>query len=160
MQTLDRLSKLVGAASTAASAVGDAVRRAETLRFPMPEGSAFYLHAEHADLTVTRYLAPAPIIGEDAASTRLVTLEARWQPPFAWRVVSERDEAGVYVVALRRRALRMVGMPSGGLLTMRLMLSAPRGVPVILRLEHVRLTVDEVSGVIEMPADGTLISRY
>jgi hypothetical protein len=138
MQTLDRLIKLAGAASSAVSAVGNAVQRAETLRFPLQAGAAFYLHAERAIVSVSR--------GDDP----YVRVEARWQPPFAWRIVFEHDDAGIYVVALRRRAAHLVKGVAGGLLTMRLDVLAHHDTPIILRLDSARLTVDQVNGTLEL----------
>jgi hypothetical protein len=142
MQTLDRLIKLAGAASSAVSAIGNAVQRAETLRFPLPPGAAFYLHAERATVSVSR--------GDDP----YVRVEARWQPPFAWHIVCEHDDDGVYVVALRRRAARLVRGAAGGLLTMRLDVLAHHDTPIILRLDSARLTVDQVSGMLELTPQG------
>jgi hypothetical protein len=142
MQTLDRLIKLAGAASSAVGAVGNAVQRAETLRFPLHPGTAFYLHAERAVVSIARGADP------------FVRVEARWQPPFAWRVVFEQDDAGIYVVALRNRAAHLMKGIAGGLLTMRLDVLAHHDTPVILRLDSARLTVDQISGMLELTPDG------
>lgn len=147
MQTLDRLIKLAGAASSAVGAVGNAVQRAETLRFPLHPGTAFYLHAERAVVSVARSADP------------FVRVEARWQPPFAWRVVFEQDDAGIYVVALRNRAAHLMKGIAGSLLTMRLDVLAHHDTPVILRLESARLTVDDVSGMFELTPDGLRTGR-
>ncbi|PJF28047.1 MAG: hypothetical protein CUN53_01770 [Phototrophicales bacterium] len=147
MQTLDRLIKLAGAASSAVGAVGNAVQRVETLRFPLHPGTAFYLHAERAVVSIARGADPS------------VRVEARWQPPFAWRVVFEQDDAGIYVVALRSRAAHLVKSIAGGLLTMRLDVLTHHAAPIILRLDSVRLTVDEVSGMLELTPDGLRAGR-
>ncbi|MDZ4765433.1 MAG: hypothetical protein SGI73_12850 [Chloroflexota bacterium] len=150
MQTLDRLSKLVGVASSAASAVTDAVRRGEQLRFTVSAGAALYLHAEHADVSVTRTAATS------ANAPLTITIDARWQPPFAWRLVTEQDDAGIYIVAMRHRVAKWMGSVTGGLTTMRLDVSAPLGVAILLRLEGARVTLDNMSGVIELPPNGNV----
>jgi hypothetical protein len=149
MQTLDRLSKLVGAATSAASTLQTAVRHDETARFTVRAGVALYLHAERAAIVVTRAAAPST-----AADGLSVLVSARWQPPFAWRLVTEQDDAGVYVVAMRHRVAKWFSGVASGLTTMHLTVSAPPAVPILLRLEGARLTLDDVSGVIELPPNG------
>lgn len=147
MQSLDRLSKVVGVASSAASAVNEAVRKSEQRRFTVQAGVAVYLHVERAEVSVTR----TPIVSGDSMT---VSIDARWHPPFAWRLVTDQDSAGVYIVAIRHRVVKWMSTVAGGLTTMRLEVSAPQGVAIMLRLENAKVTLDDLTGVIELPPDG------
>jgi hypothetical protein len=157
MQTLDRLTRLMGSASQAANTLGGTLggllRKTETRHFIVGMDAAFYLHTEYAEVDVQRVEVTA------SSSARLVIVDARWQPPMAWRVVSEQDDAGVYFVAVRHKMTSWVsGISSalGAWASLRLSVTAPPGVPLILRLHHTRLVLDDISGVIELPPDGTI----
>ncbi len=126
---VERLNQL----ASAAGVVADLTRATLVNRFTVTPGAHLYLHTAHADLRITRH---------DSAE---IVITAHIQPPFAWQIVGEQDESGAYYVALRKPLLGVVG--SG-----RFEVLAPYSTPIILRLERVRVTQDDLTGTLDLPA--------
>jgi hypothetical protein len=135
MQHLNTLTQVLNAAS----AVSDLARKTVHYQFAAVGKTTVYTHIDSATLKLIRTTEPQ------------VTLEGTLQPPFAWRLAVEQDEAGIYLVALRKAAV-------GSIATATFALSVPASAHLILRLEHATLALHDASGTIELPAadDGLL----
>ena len=128
MQHLNTLTQLVNAAST----VADFARSAQTYSFNVAASATCYVHADGGEVRIARH---------DLAQ---IVISATLQAPFAWRIAAEQDEAGVYFVALRRPV-------GGGVAGASFVVTVPRDTHLTLKLEHTRLSIDNVTGVIELP---------
>ena len=128
---MQRLAKLTQLAA-AAAAVGDIALKAHTHRFGAPGPLTLYAHLESAEVIVERRVLP------------YLEANVRLQAPFAWRVVFDQDEAGVYVVARRRP---LVGELGGG--TFHLIVRPDTFLH--LRLEGCKLTLIDLHTVMELP---------
>lgn len=135
MQHLNTLTQLVNAAST----VAELTRSAQTYIYGVLAGATCYVHADGGEVRIARHDLPQ------------IVISATLQAPFAWRVAAEQDEVGVYFVALRRPVV-------GGLAGANFVVTVPRDAHLTLRLEHARLAIDNVSGVIELPPQLATIS--
>ncbi len=127
INTLNNLWKLVNAASS----VRDIAQQNKTYQFAVQPGSALYLHLAGVDLHITRW--PHPLM-------RVQTL---LQAGFGWRIATEQDAAGVYIVAMRRN---VVGAMTKG----RFEVSLPHGAQVMMKLERCDLHLQDVSGTHEL----------
>lgn len=125
---LDRLGQL----ATAASAVADITRVTETRRFPVPVKTHLYIHTAHSEVRVSRH------------SLSEIVITAHLQPPFAWKIGAEQDEIGVYFVALRKA---VVGVIAVG----KFEIALPYDAHLVLKLEDVRLVLDQVSDTLDFP---------
>jgi hypothetical protein len=131
MQKLTTLWQIANAASQ----VADMARSSGTYRFGVTGDATFYLHTAGADVHITRWTQP------------LIEVGATLQAPFAWRIETDQDDAGVYFVARRRR---VVGSLAGA--TFRI--SVPPSTHLILKLESSRLSLDHLNGTVELPPAG------
>jgi hypothetical protein len=132
MQHLNTLWQIANTASQ----VAEVVRSAQTFRFNIEDPTqTFYLHTANAEVRIVRW-----------NETR-VEVTAQLQAPFAWRVETDQDEAGVYFVARRRP---VVGSLAGAVFSVQV----PHDMHVALRLEDCRLTLDEINGTVELPPNG------
>jgi hypothetical protein len=127
-QYLDKLSQL----ASAAGVVADLARATLVNRFPIRAGQGVYIHTAHADLHIRR------------AAGDEVTITAVVQPPFAWQIASDHDDTGVVYAALRQPLIGVVG-------SARIEAVVPPGIPIVLRLESVRLTQDDLTGMFDLP---------
>ena len=131
MQHLGTLWNVVNTASH----VVEMARASETFRFPMTGtdgATTVYLHTAHAEVRVTRWDEPQ------------VEITAHLQAPFAWRIETDQDDAGVYFVAHRRP---VVGTLAGAVFH----IHAPRQAYLALKLEEGRLSLDGVTGTYHVP---------
>ena len=128
MQHLNTLTQLVNAASS----VVDLARSSRTYVFNVAGNPTCYVHVSGGEVRVARHDLPQ------------IEIAASIQAPFAWRVAAEQDEAGVYLVALRRPVFGSVGGAS-------FLISVPEHVHLVLRLQRSRLSLEDVNGLIELP---------
>lgn len=125
---LNTLWRVVNAAST----VIDFARQAQTYTFPVNGPITVYLQAEQAEIRVVRWLLPK------------VDVFVQLQAAFGWRIVTDEDADGVYVVA-KRRAL--VGAISRATFT----LSVPHDAYLIFKLSASNLLMTDVNGSLNIP---------
>lgn len=125
---LNTLWRVVSAAST----VIDFARQAQTYTFPVNGPITVYLQAEQAEIRVVRWLLPK------------VDVFVQLQAAFGWRIVTDEDADGVYVVA-KRRAL--VGAISRATFT----LSVPHDAYLIFKLSASNLLMTDVNGSLNIP---------
>jgi hypothetical protein len=135
MQRLEALGRMLSTASSVAETVTDLTRKQQRFQFAVSAGSTFYLDIEHASLSLRRHDQP------------LIVVDLALQAPFAWRVASEQDANGVYIVARRRRLV-------AGLAGASLHVALPAQVYGMFRLAGVSLALDDVSGSFEFQPDG------
>ena len=127
MQHLNTLSQIVSAASS----VMELARSSQTYSFGVMSSVTCYVHVAGGEVRIARHTAP------------LVEIAAQLQAPFGWRIAAEQDAAGVYFVALRRA---LIGAMAGAVFTV----TVPQDAHLVLKLEHARLSLENVDGVLEL----------
>lgn len=133
MEQWNTLRKLAAAAGT----VRDIAFESRTYEFPVPQPLTLYLDAGPAHVTLQRTLEPRIIV------------DIRLQAGFGWRLIHEQDEAGVYIVA-RRRAI------VGPIARAEFMVSVPDNIDTVLKVENGQVTLNDISGMYELPANAWL----
>ncbi|MFQ3566069.1 MAG: hypothetical protein SNJ59_03635 [Aggregatilineales bacterium] len=128
MQHLNTLAQMADAATT----VAELTRRSMTYHFTVGDRSTFYLHTSRAQVTINRH------------AERHIEVKAELKAPFAWRVATDQDAAGVYFVALRRPVV-------GGLAYAHFAIYTPADAHLMLKLDRCRLAMEGVSGVFDLP---------
>lgn len=128
MQKLNSLWQVVNAASEITSLT----RHTQTYYFSTLDPITFYLRAENADVRVMRWALPK------------VEVTATLQASFGWRVATDQDEAGVYVVAKRKAVL---GKMSSGLFS----IVVPEDAYLVLKLDDGRVSLEHVTGTLQVP---------
>lgn len=128
MQHLNTLWQAVNAAST----VTDLARQSQTFYFGVHRPVTFYLQAEGAEVKITRWTQPK------------IEVVALLQAPFGWRLATDQDDAGVYVVAKRRPVV-------GGLARATFSILVPTETYLMLKLVDGRVTLDHVDGELHVP---------
>jgi hypothetical protein len=134
---MQRLNTLWQIANTAAQ-IADLARSSQVYRFNVESSATFYLHTASAEVSVTRWAEP------------VIEVEAVLQAPFGWRVESDQDDAGVYFVARRRAVV-------GGIAGATFRVHVPETAYLVLKLDSVRLSLESVSGSIELPPGSSQI---
>ena len=128
MQHLNTLAQIVNAAST----VAELTRSAQTYRFGVGSSPTCYLHLKGGEVRINRSDQP------------LIEITSRLQAPFGWRIAAEQDDAGVYFVALRRPVV-------GAMASAVFYVTVPLDAYLVLKLDHTRLSLDNLTGVLELP---------
>jgi hypothetical protein len=128
MKQLETLWQVVNAAST----VRHLTVSAQTYRFPVTKPLTFYLQSEQVAVRVLRWTQP------------LIEVTIRLQAAFGWRVVTDQDDAGVYVVAKRRA---VVGSLASGSFD----ISVPQDTYLVLKLTNGSLHLDNLNGTLNIP---------
>ncbi|MEO8607069.1 MAG: hypothetical protein ABI690_04275 [Chloroflexota bacterium] len=128
MQHLNTLWQAVNVASS----VTELARQSQTFHFNVNGAVTFYLQAESAEVRVTRWNEPK------------IEVMAQVQAAFGWRMETDQDEAGVYVVARRRL---VVGTLSSAVFSV----LVPQSAYLILKLSDGRVTLNHVDGTIQVP---------
>ena len=126
-----RLNTLWQAVSMATD-LREITRDRRTYMFHVPESITFFLRAENADVRIMRWDVPR------------VEVRTLLEGAFGWRVATDQDEAGVYVVAHRRR---LVGDFSSALFDV----VVPREMHLVLKLDDGRVTMEHVNGILHVP---------
>ncbi|MFZ4815877.1 MAG: hypothetical protein ACOYL5_15180 [Phototrophicaceae bacterium] len=127
MQHLSQLSRLVDAAAV----INDLTRRKQTYTLPAMGTITFYAHTEATALRVVRWSKPQVEI----------TLEVR--PPLAWRVATDYDENGVYLVVVKR-------LDVGRFARATAVIFLPEDTHLMLRMKQGLLTLDHINGTLEI----------
>lgn len=132
MQHLNTLTQVANAASSLA----ELTRKSTTYHFNVVGDTMFYLDVSQAEVRVLRHRVP------------VIEVSMMLQAPFAWRVGSDQDEAGVYIVAKRRPVV-------GGLAGAVFSIVVPDNAHLVLKLERCRLCLEAVDGTFQIPSVGT-----
>lgn len=128
MQHLGKMWQLVNAAG----AVRDLTRHTKTYFFATPQPITFYLQTEEAVIQINRWARP------------MVEVTVKLQGSFGWRVLTDQDEVGVYMVAKRRA---VVGSFSSALFEAYL----PYTANVILQTQNCDLQINNLNGELQLP---------
>ncbi len=131
MQRLNTLWQAVNAAST----VTELARQSQTYHFGIHRPSTFYLQAESAEVKIIRWREPK------------IEVTAQLQAPFGWRLETDQDEAGVYVVARKRPVV-------GGLSRASFTVFVPQETYLILKLLDGRVIMEHIEGDLHIPPPG------
>jgi len=129
MQHLNTLWQAVNVASS----VTELARQTQTFHFSVSGAVTLYLQAESAEVRVTRWVEPK------------IEVTAQLQAAFGWRLATDQDEAGVYVVARRRL---VVGTLSSAVFS----LLVPKDTYLIFKLTDGRVVLNHVDGTLHVPA--------
>lgn len=133
VQHLDTLWKMVSAAST----VRDLAQEARSYEFFVPTPGTFYLHAEQATVRIARWQHPK------------ISVRVSLQAGFGWRLKTDQDEAGVYLVAKRRAVV-------GSMARSNFEVMVPQQTYLVLRLEPGGVLLDNVQGTLHIsPPDSS-----
>ena len=116
----------------AASTVADYTRKSQTYTFPVNGAVTVYLQAEQSEIRLVRWEQPK------------VDIFIQLQAAFGWRIATDQDADGVYVVAKRRM---LVGSISKATFT----LTVPNDAYMILKLTGSSLLVDGINGELHIP---------
>lgn len=126
MQTLNQLLQ-------AAEVLNDLTRQKHTHTLPaLADDLTVYIHADDAAVRIVRW------------SRRTVEATIETRPPIGWRMATEYDENGVYIVAMKRGAL-------GRLSKAALNVFVPQAAHLVLRLQGGLVTLDHVHGTLHIP---------
>ncbi|NDJ59946.1 MAG: hypothetical protein GYB67_02410 [Chloroflexi bacterium] len=128
MQQINKLNELAQTVATLSSIV----RRAQTYQFFLTRPATFYLDVEGAEVRLARHALP------------YIKVDVQLQMPFAWRLATDQDEYGVYIVARRRQVIGELG-------DAQFAVQVPHSTDVQLKLANVRLVFEEVSGAFALP---------
>lgn len=141
MQNTERLKQLASAAAT----LKDIAQHTNTYNFhlPTPDPMTYYMRAENAIVQVARWSRPA------------VEVTALLNGAFGWRIATDQDDAGVYLVALRRMLIGRVS-------TAKFDVVVPQDTFVVLNLTNCDLRLTNVNNTVEIdPAtDTALVVNY
>ncbi len=127
---MQHLNRMIQIAQTA-SRIGDLTRKKHTHVLPAEHSTTVYLHTENAALRIVRW---------DKRQVE-ATLETR--PPIGWRVATDYDANGVYIVALRRMGFGTVASATIDVLV-------PRGAYLVLRMDDGLVSLDRVRGTLNI----------
>ncbi len=120
-------------ALSAASSIRELAQRSKTYTFPISQSTTtFFLQTENAAIHIRRWSRP------------LVEVTVKLRAPFGWRVVTDQDEAGVYMAAKRRM---VVGTLSRAIFAVML----PESAFLTLNLTDCLLTLDDLNGTLHLP---------
>lgn len=128
MENLDTLRKL----ATVASNVRDIAFDTKIYQFKVAQPVTFYLDAEQSAVTLARWSQPE------------VMVRAQLQAGFGWRVITEQDEAGVYIIAKRRALV-------GNLSRAQFQVRVPHDTYCIMKLQNGALLLDGINGTVDVP---------
>lgn len=129
---MQHLNTLWQAVNVAAS-VTELARQTQTFHFSVSGAVTLYLQAESAEVRVTRWVEPK------------IEVTAQLQAAFGWRLATDQDEAGVYVVARRRL---VVGTLSSAVFS----LFVPQDTYLIFKLTDGRVVLNHMNGTLYVPA--------
>ena len=128
MQHLDSLWKAVNIVGS----VRDMAIESKIYRWNIAPPITFYLHIEYADIFIQRWGKP------------IIEARVKLQAGFGWRVATDQDEAGVYVVAKRKPFIGSLGRA-------KFTVSLPQNIYLTLKLEHCQLSLDDLNTTLNIP---------
>lgn len=129
MQHLEHLWKVVSLVGQ----VRDLAIENKRYQFTLGQPATFYVHVAYASVQITYHDQPDLII------------DAQFQAGFGWRVQTDQDAAGVYLVGQRRAVV-------GGISHARFQVLLPANVYTVLRLENASYSVMDVTREVHLPS--------
>lgn len=130
MQHLDNLWKAIHLAGS----MRDLAIDSKTYQWDVHTPATFFLHVEYADVTIKRH------------DTPIIQARTEIQAGFGWQVVTDQDDAGVYVVGRRKPLIGTIGRA-------KFLVIVPHNIHVTLKLEHCQLTLGEVNTTFDLPPE-------
>ncbi len=118
--------------ANAASTVADFTRQSQTFTFSVGPAITVYLRAEQAEVRLVRWEQPK------------VDVFVQLQVAFGWRVATDQNADGVYIVAKRRMLL-------GNMSRAKFTLTIPYDAYLILKLKQSSLLLSDVDGTMHVP---------
>lgn len=115
-------------------AIRDLTTMSRSYQWELATPSSFYLEAQHADVNLSR--------SED----NHLYVSVRLRASMSWKLATERDEAGVYIVLKRKPLIGNIGRA-------RFDARVPRGVHISLQLENSLLCMKDLAGALELPPE-------
>ncbi|MCY4018712.1 MAG: hypothetical protein OXG39_04835 [Chloroflexi bacterium] len=103
-------------------------------RWQVRAPGSFYLEAEYAEVNLSR--------SED----NHLDVHVRLRAPMSWKLATEKDDAGVYVVLKRKPLIGNIGR---ALIHARV----PRGIHISLQLENSHLCLKDLVGTLDLPPE-------
>ena len=106
----------------------------ETRRFnwDVAPGATFFLQAEHAAITLATHEAPEILARVELGAG------------FGWQLLTDQDEAGVYIIARRKQLI-------GGIGRSRFDIVLPKDAHLSLKLEQCRLCLVDLTASLDWP---------
>ncbi len=106
----------------------------DTRRFnwDVAPGSTFFLQAEQADIRLVTH------------HRREVLAKVELQAGFGWQLLSEQDEAGVYIIVRRKQLIGSIGR-------CRFDITLPDDMHVSFRLDHCNVCLDDLNTTLDLP---------
>ena len=127
------LSKLRGALDLLGS-IRDLTVVSRQYQWEVQTPSSFYLEAEYAEINLAR------------ADNNHLHVSVKLRASMSWKLVTERDDAGVYIVAKRKPLIGNIGRA-------RLHVRVPHGVHISLQLQSCVLCLDELVSRYDLPPE-------
>lgn len=127
------LNKLRGALDILVS-IRDLTTVSRNYQWEVQAPSSFYLEAEYAEVSLSR--------SED---NRLY-VNVRLRASMSWKLATEKDDAGVYVIIKRKPLIGNIGRA-------RLHARLPRGVHISLQLQNSVLCLKDLVSALELPPE-------
>lgn len=128
MQHLENLWKAVNVVSS----VRDLAVDSKQYQWDVTSSLTFFLHVEYASVVIKRHTLPK------------ILAQVELQTGFGWQMVTDQDDAGVYIVAKRKP---LIGSMGRGKFT----ITVPYDVHVTLKLERCQLTLDDLNTQLDLP---------
>ncbi len=128
-----KLNKLRGALDLVLS-IRDLTIVSRNYQWEVRAPSSFYLEAEFAEVNLSR--------SED----NQLYVNVRLRASMSWKLTTERDEAGVYVVIRRKPLIGNIGRA-------RFNVRVPRGVHISLQLENSLLCLNDLVRTLDLPPE-------
>lgn len=109
----------------------------ETRRFnwEVAARTTFFLQAEYADIRLATH------------ERHAVLARLKLQAGFGWQLVTDQDEAGVYIIAKRKPVIGSIGRA-------RFDITLPADARISLKLEKCKLCLDDLSAAFDWPPLG------
>lgn len=120
----------------AASTVADFTRQSQTHTFAVGQAVTVYLRAEQAEIRIVRWSQPK------------VDVFVQLQAAFGWRIATDQNADGVYVVAKRRPLV-------GGFSRATFTITLPHDAYLILKLAESNLLMSDINGEFHLPPQTT-----
>ncbi|MDE2857317.1 MAG: hypothetical protein OXN94_05665 [Chloroflexota bacterium] len=127
------LNKLQGALDLLVS-IRDLTTMSRNYQWEVQAPSSFYLEAEYAEVNLSR--------SED----NHLYVSVRLRAAMSWKLATERDDAGAYVVLKRKPLIGNIGRA-------RFHARVPRGIHISLQLENSRLCLQDLGGSLDLPPE-------
>lgn len=134
MQNLENLWKAVNLVGS----MRDLAIESKNYQWDVVPPLTFFLQVEHADVILKRH------------STPVILARTEIQAGFGWQVVTDQDDAGVYIVGKRKPVIGTIGRA-------KFFITVPDSIHVTLKIDHCQLTLDDVSSTFDFPPQTTTL---